>query len=158
MEKYHIKEAFVAGLLGGILLLVLQMLILPLLINVDAWEFPRIMAATLLNQGAPDIAVFLVGLLVPVILTILLTLTMGWIPSTWHPWAMAPVGLTFGTVVFIMYFLFFASIDRQMVGGLNLWHYFAFIAYGIVIAVTYHTQVRLNYKPDNPLYRGYISE
>lgn len=158
MEKYHFREAFVAGLLGGILLLVLQMLVLPLFTQMDAWEFPSVMATILINATAPDIAVFFVGMLMPVILTILLTLTMGWVPSTWHPWAVIPVGITFGTVVFIMYFLFFISLHPELSRTFNLWHYFAYVLYGVFIAYTYHAQVRLHYKPENPLQRGYANE
>ena len=158
MEKYHFKEAFNAGLIGGFLLLVLQMVLLPLLGQSDAYEFPSVMANLVVNSTAPDIAIYMVGIILPIIITVLLSLSLGWVPSTWHPWALIPVGLTFGTIVFVMYFLFFISIKSQLSGIFNMWHVFAFMAYGIVIALAYHKQVRKNYKPDNPLYRGYANE
>ena len=156
MEKYHLKAAFNAGLLGGFMLLVIQMVILPLFITADAWEFPSVMATLLINSTAPDVAVLLVGMVTPILISVLLALLLGWIPATWHGWSMIPVGLMFGTVAFILYFLFFVSFDPVLSAKFNLNHYYAFVAYGIIVAYAYRAQIKLKPASENNLHTGFL--
>jgi hypothetical protein len=154
MEKYHFKEAFTAGLLGGFLMLAIQMVVLPLFTPTDAWEFPSVMATLLINSTAPDIAVLIVGMILTIILSILFTLLVGWIPATWHPWAMIPVGMTYGSIIYLFYFLTFITIQPQLIKGMDLIHFLVYIAYGVFILYVYHTQVRAKYKPESEVYEG----
>lgn len=156
MEKYHLKASFNAGLLGGFMLLVIQMVILPLFITMDAWEFPSVMATLLVNSTAPDVAVLLVGMVIPVLISILLALLLGWIPATWHGWSMIPVGLMFGTVACILFFLYFVSFDPVMSAKFNLMHYYAFLAYGLIVVYAYRAQIKLKASPENNLHTGYL--
>ena len=158
MKNTHFKAAFSAGLLGGILLVLIQMVFIPLVSSIDAMEFPTLIAGLVINETAADVAILLVGMVLPVLVSGLISLFIAWIPDTWYRWSMLPVGFMLGTAVFILYFILYVSVHDQVTTGLNFYQYMAFLAYGVLVSFAYHAMIKPKYDQGDELYTGYLRD
>jgi len=111
------RAAFVAGVIAGIVLLILQLAILPVMTGTSPWVTLRLIAAIVLGEGvlpppaSLDAGVLVVALLLHLVFSILATLVIAFVL---HRWGLlvgivggALLGLAFYAINYYTFLLYF---------------------------------------------------
>jgi hypothetical protein len=109
------RAALLAGLIAGIIFLVLLMVIYPLVTGGSPWVLPRFIAAILLGQEVLtplttfDAGVTLVALLVHLVLSVIYTLLVAFIVHRWGVLVAVIVGALVGFAIYLINFFTFTT-------------------------------------------------
>ena len=111
-EKLNLKAAIWAGIIAGIVFVMMEMALIATAGDGMVWGPPRMMAAIVMGEGVLpppptfDLVIVMVGMMVHFVLSIVLGLILGWAIAKMHlGMAMAIlVGLVFGLLVYLVNF------------------------------------------------------
>lgn len=144
--KLDFKAALWAGIVAGIVFMVLEMLLVATLGGGSPWGPPRMIGAIALGRdvlpppASFDAGVFVVAMLIHFLLSIVLALIFGWIISHWRLGLMASiaVGALFGLVVYLVDFYGFTALFPWFAQARTPITLVAHLVFGIVLGWTYH--------------------
>lgn len=140
------RAVVAAGLIGGFLLLVVQMALVGLSTGGSAWGPPRGVAAMVLGEGAltppdqPDLRLAAVALLVQAALSIVYAAILGWAleRGAATPRLATVAGGVFGLIIYLVNFHGFAPIlFPWLVGQRSGITLFSHVLFGLVLGWTY---------------------
>ncbi|MDQ3077699.1 MAG: hypothetical protein M3Q83_02530 [Pseudomonadota bacterium] len=145
MSNFNAGAAIKAGLIAGLVFMMLEMLLVATIGGGSPWAPPRMIGAMALGEGvlpppAPfDLTVFMVAMLIHFILAIVLGLLFAAIAEAVRlsrP-AAAIVGLLFGLAVYVVNFYGMTAIFPWFAMARNGISIFAHLMFGLVLGYTY---------------------
>jgi hypothetical protein len=135
------RAAVIAGLVGGLVFLLIQMLGQAMVIGGSAWLFPRYVAAMVMGEqvllGDLNIAVVLVGLLVHFVLALIFGLILAAIIHEWNLMVGIIVGALFGLA---LYAINYYTMTRFFSWFYPVYHWLditAHVLYGLTAGAVY---------------------
>lgn len=136
MNRDQFKEATYSGLLGGALMAMLEMTLVPLFMNASAWAVPRMIAGIVLGQGAiaPEnkfnMSIVLTGVIVHLILSVLFANILSFFIRNLSRSGATIVGVLFGLVLYFINFYVFTGLFPWFAESRNLVTVFSHLVYG----------------------------
>ena len=146
MTKFNANAAIKAGLLAGIVFMMLEMALVALIMGESPWAPPRMIAAIGLGDGVLpppatfDLTVFLVAMAIHLVLAVILALIFAAIvaKTRWSAGATALAGLAFGLVVYVVNFYVMTSVFPWFAMARNGISIFSHAMFGLVLGYAYH--------------------
>jgi len=144
-EHVYWKAAILAGLIAGIVFLMMEMILLAVT-GESPWGPPRMMAAMVMRESVLpppatfDAMIMMVAMVVHVILSVLLAVVFARVLSLWRLSAGATValGAVFGLLVYLVNFYPVAAILFPWFAMARNWiSIISHVAFGAVLAWTY---------------------
>jgi uncharacterized membrane protein YagU involved in acid resistance len=133
-----------AGLLAGLIFLILEMVMVPLFLGGSAWGPPRMIGAMVMgSEVLPPPATFslgvvLVAMLVHFILSVVFAIILAFLVNRMTLGAAIGAGAVFGFVLYLVNFYGFTAIWPWFEMARNWVSVFAHISFGIAAAWAYH--------------------
>lgn len=139
-----------AGLLAGLVFVILEMILVGTVGGGSPWGPPRMMAAIGMGKEVLpppptfDLAIFIVGMIVHFVLSVILALVFCWIATRMHlsRTMFILAGAVFGLVVYVVNFYGFTAIFPWFAMARNWITIFAHIVFGVVLAWAYLPKLR----------------
>ncbi len=146
MTKFNTSAAIKAGLLAGIVFMMLEMALVALIMGQSPWAPPRMIAAIGLGDGVLpppatfDLTMFLVAMAIHLILAVILALIFAAIvaKTRWSAGSTALAGLVFGLVVYVVNFYVMTSVFPWFAMARNGVSIFSHAVFGLVLGYAYH--------------------
>lgn len=132
-----------AGLVGGLVFLMLEMIMVPVFLAGSAWGPPRMIAAMVLGKDVLpppatfDFGVLLAAMVVHFALSILFALTLAWIIARFGGGAALLIGAFFGLALYLVNFYGFTTIFPWFANARNWVSVVTHIVFGLVTAWAY---------------------
>ncbi|MDZ4307711.1 hypothetical protein [Allopontixanthobacter sp.] len=144
-EKLHLKPAIWAGIIAGIVFVMMEMALIAAIGNGMVWGPPRMMAAIVMGKGVLpppatfDFAIVMVGMMVHFVLSVILGIVLGWIIAKWRlGMAMAIiVGLVFGLLVYLVNFYVLTGVFPWFANARNMITLVSHLVFGGVLGAVY---------------------
>ncbi len=149
-EHVYWKGAVLAGLIAGVVFLMMEMILLAVT-GESPWGPPRMMAAMVMGEAVLpppatfDAMIMMVAMVVHVILSVLLAVVFAWVLSLWRFSAGVAValGAVFGLLVYFVNFYPVAAILFPWFAMARNWiSIVSHVGFGAVLAWTYLVIVR----------------
>jgi len=143
MKSIHIKEAVLAGIISGLIFLMLEMIMVPLFLEGSPWGPPRMMAAIILGKGVlPPPASFSAGILASaivlhLILSVLYSIVIALLASRLSLIPALAVGAIIGYIMYLINFYGFTAVFPWFSNARNWVTVFAHISFGIAATWAY---------------------
>ena len=146
-QSLNWKAAIIAGLVAGLVFMMLEMVLMGTIGGQSPWGPPRMIAAMAMGKGVLpppatfDMGIMMVAMMIHFPLSIILAAILGWAISHWHMSLMTSliVGTIFGLVVYFVNFYVMTAIFPWFAmarGGIGI---FAHAMFGLILGWTYHT-------------------
>ncbi|HSJ62267.1 MAG TPA: hypothetical protein VK922_00050 [Gemmatimonadaceae bacterium] len=141
--------AAMAGVVGGVILLVLQMLLEPVFVGGSPWGTPRMIAAVALGtEVLPppetfDAGVFLTGVVLHLAMSALYGLALGAITHGMFLEMAVIMGAVFGLALYVVNFYLLTALFPWFAGSRNWVTVFSYIVFGLAtgwILASRHTR------------------
>jgi hypothetical protein len=140
------KAAVIAGLVAGVVFIMIEMVLVATIGGQSPWGPPRMMAAMVMGEGVLpppatfDMGIMMVAMVIHFVLSIILGAVLGWVISHWRMGAMAAiaVGTIFGLAVYFVNFYGMTAVFPWFAmarGGISI---FAHAVFGLILGWTYH--------------------
>lgn len=140
------KAAVVAGLVAGLVFMMLEMALVGTIGGKSPWGPPRMIAAMAMGKevlpppGTFDFGIVMVAMMIHFALSVILGIILGWAISHWRMNLLTAiiVGTIFGLVVYFVDFYIMTGIFPWFAmarGGISI---FAHAVFGLVLGWTYH--------------------
>ncbi len=140
------KAAIIAGLVAGLVFMMLEMGLVATIGGQSPWGPPRMIAAIAMGNGVLpppatfDMGIMMVAMMIHFPLSIILAAVLGWAISHWRMNLMTSliVGTIFGLVVYFVAFYIMTAVFPWFAmarGGIAI---FAHAMFGLVLGWTYH--------------------
>lgn len=145
VERLDWKAAVIAGLIAGLVFLILEMLLVATLAGQSPWGPPRMIAAMALGQevlpppASFDVGIVVVALVIHFALSVILAFMFGWAVSNWRmnmPIALLS-GVVFGLAVYLIDFYLFTTIWPWFAEARNAITVFAHAMFGLTLGAVY---------------------
>jgi hypothetical protein len=144
MKDFSLKDSIYAGLIAGVIMMMLEMIMVPLFLGGSPWGPPRMMAGILLGSDVVpppatfDLGVMMAGLGVHLIMSIIFALILDAIVNNMSfIWALV-VGAVFGYLLYLVNFYLIAeAMFPWFLNATNWVTAFAHISFGIGAAWAY---------------------
>lgn len=142
----HWKAAVYSGLVAGLVFLILEMILVPLIMGMSAWAPVRMMAAILLGQGVLPaegepatfgVGVLLAALVVHFVLAAIYGSILSLIDFRLEEWAAVAIGAVFGLVIYGINFYGFTAVFPWFEMARGWLGIVTHMVFGIVAAWTY---------------------
>jgi len=146
------KAAIWAGVVAGVVFLILEMLLVQLFEPMSMWAPPRMIAAMVMGQDVLpppdtfDATIVMVAMLIHFPLAIVYALILGWVVSRWEmplPAAVV-VGVVFGLVIYVVNFYGFTLAFPWFADARGWIAIFSHAMFGLVLGAVYQP---LAYQP-----------
>lgn len=137
------KGGIYAGLIAGLIFLILEMLMVPLFGDGSPWGPPRMIAAIVLGEGVLpppatfDLGIVMVAMLLHFALSILYALTLAFFISRMSTGSAITSRLGFGLVLYLVNFYLFTAMFPWFAMARNWISVFAHLVFGLVAAWSY---------------------
>jgi hypothetical protein len=146
------KAAIWAGIIAGIVFMMLEMVLVGTIGGQSPWGPPRMIAAMAMGKSVLpppatfELGIMMVAMMIHFVLSILLGVILGWAISRWRMSLVTAViaGVVFGLLVYFVDFYLMTAIFPWFAmarGGISI---FAHAMFGLVLGWTYHAMA----KPD----------
>lgn len=140
------KAAIWAGIVAGIVFIMLEMALVALLQGMSPWGPPRMMAAMVMGEGVLpppatfDFGIMMVAMIIHMMLSILLAIILGFGISRFGLSLLAAilVGAAFGVVVYYVNFYGFTQLFPWFAMARGAISIFAHAMFGLVLGWVYH--------------------
>lgn len=150
MQAVNMKAGIYAGLIAGLVFLVLEMVLVATIGGGSAWAPPRMIGAMVLGEGVLpppatfDLGVVMVAMAVHFVLAILLGIVFALIAGKagWGAGMTAVAGLVFGLIVYVVNFYGMTAIFPWFAMARNGISIFAHAMFGLVLGYSYHALAR----------------
>lgn len=145
MKSISIKDAVWAGIISGLIFMMLEMIMIPIFMDGSPWGPPRMIAAIILGKGvlpppAPfDFGVVMVAVILHLILSIIYAIILAWIISAAKTsfWVSILIGAVFGYLLYLVNFYVFTGVFPWFAKARNWVSVFTHISFGIGAAWSY---------------------
>lgn len=145
-RAFNPKAAVWAGVIAGLIFMMLEMILVAALNGDSPWAPPRMIAAIVMGKGvlpppAPfDVLVMMVAMMVHFAMSIMLGLIFGWLISRGSMTLVKALifGVVFGLIVYVIGFYLMTPIFPWFAmarGGISI---FAHIMFGLVLGWSYY--------------------
>lgn len=140
------RAAIWAGIIAGIVFMMLEMIMVPVFGGGSPWEPPRMIAAigmgrdVLPSPDQPatfDFSVLMIAVVIHMILSIMYTIILGFIVHRLGMWPALGIGAVFGLVLYLVNFYGFTAVFPWFANARNWISIFAHIVFGLVAAAAY---------------------
>jgi hypothetical protein len=144
------KAAVWAGIIAGLVFMVLEMLLVQLVGGGSMWGPPRMMAAMVMGRevlpppASFDAGIFVVAMTVHFVLSLIYAFIFGWIGSQWRMTMTGAAigGLVFGLVIYALNFYGFTAIFPWFAEARNWITILAHAVFGLTLGMAYETLAR----------------
>lgn len=129
-----------AGVLGGSVFMIIEMLLVPLLQGGSPWHMPRMIAAIVFGQDfstSLGIGGLLVAMVVHFALSMVYAVVLAALVDRWSPAIGAAVGVLFGIVLYVVNFYGLTALFPWFVEARNLITFIAHCAFGGLAGYAY---------------------
>lgn len=146
MNKNFLKAAILAGLIAGVVFMMLEMILVPVFLNGSPWAPPRMIAAIILGKdvlpmpGQPvnfDFGVLMVAIMLHFMLSIVYAVIIGWICRNLSMGTSILLGAVFGLILYFANFYGFTAIFPWFAMARNLVSIFSHIMFGIIAVLAF---------------------
>lgn len=145
MKSIRMKDAVWAGIIAGLIFMVLEMIMVPMFMDGSPWGPPRMIAAIILGKGVLpppptfDFGVVMVAVILHLILSIIYAIILAWIINAAKTsfWVSILIGAVFGYVLYLVNFYVFTGIFPWFAKARNWISAFSHISFGIAAAWSY---------------------
>ena len=149
MKSFSWKDSIYAGLIGGVIMMMLEMIMVPLFLGGSPWGPPRMMAGIILgSEVVPppatfDVGIMMAGLGVHLMMSIIFALILNAIVNNMSfIWSLV-VGAVYGYVLYLVNFYLIAEALFPWFQNATNWvTAFSHIAFGIGAAWAYKALTR----------------
>lgn len=145
MKSINMKDAVWAGIISGLIFMMLEMIMVPMFLDGSPWGPPRMIAAIILGEGVLpppatfDFGVFMTAIVLHLILSIiyaiLLALFISGLKTSF--WMSILIGAVFGYLLYLVNFYLFTGVFPWFANARNWVSVFAHISFGIAAAWSY---------------------
>lgn len=140
------KAALWAGLIAGVVFMVLEMVLVATVGGGSPWGPPRMIGAMAMGRDVLpppatfDVSVFLVAMIIHFVLSIILAIPLAWVVSHWRLGLGASIGVgaVFGLLVYLVNFYGFTALFPWFAMARNPITLGAHIAFGLTLGWAYH--------------------
>ncbi len=142
------SAAIKAGLVGGLIFLVLEMVMVPLFLGGSPWGPPRMIGAIVMGQEVlPPPATFsfgviVVAMIVHLVLSVVYALMLAFVLARLGLGAALAVGAAFGLLLYLVNFYAFTGIFPWFAMARNWVSIFSHIVFGVLTAWAYMSFAR----------------
>jgi hypothetical protein len=144
------KAAVWAGIIAGIVFIMLEMLLVATVGGGSPWGPPRMIAAIVMGKGVLpppptfDAAIMAVTMMIHMVLSILLGFVLGWAISKWRMSLMTAIlaGTIFGLIVYFVNFYAMTAVFPWFAMARGAISIFAHAMFGLVLGWVYHAMAR----------------
>jgi hypothetical protein len=144
-EKLRLKPAIWAGIVAGIVFVMMEMALIATVGNGMVWGPPRMMAAIVMGEGVLpppptfDFGIVMAGMMVHFVLSVILALILGWVIAKWRlGMAMAiVVGLVFGLIIYLVDFYLMTGLFPWFANARNMITLVSHLVFGGVLGAVY---------------------
>lgn len=146
MNKHFLKAAILAGLIAGVIFLMLEMILVPVFLDGSPWAPPRMIAAIILGKdvlpmpGQPvtfDIGVLMVAMMLHFILSIVYAVIIGWICKSLSMGASILLGALFGLVLYFVNFYGFTAVFPWFAMARNWVSIVSHLMFGVIAVYSF---------------------
>lgn len=145
-RKLDLKAAIWAGIIAGIVFIMLEMAMIAFLQGQSPWGPPRMMAAMVMGEGVLpppatfDFGIMMVAMMVHFVLSIILGVIFGWLHSALKMNLVTAIiaGTVFGLVVYFVDFYIFTAVFPWFAMARGPISIFAHAMFGLVLGWAYH--------------------
>jgi hypothetical protein len=134
-----------AGLMGGVVYLVLELILVPLFVGGSVWSVLRMIAAIVLGRGVLpppdtfDVAVVLTGAVLHLLLATLYGLVLSAMINRAGPGVAVLLGAMVGLVLYIINYYVFTAVFPWFASARTWVTVFTHLVFGFVVAWSYKT-------------------
>lgn len=145
-DRLDWKAALWAGIIAGVVFMVLEMVLVATVGGGSPWGPPRMIGAMLLGRDVLpppadfDLGVFLVAMIIHFVLSIILAIPIAWAISRWRLGLGASIGLgaVYGLIIYLVDFYGFTALFPWFANARTPITLVAHIAFGLVLGWAYH--------------------
>jgi hypothetical protein len=143
MEKLNVKAAVWAGIIAGLIFLVLEMVMVPLFLDGAAWGPPRMIGAIILGKdvlpppASFDLGVVMVAIVLHLILSIIYAIIIGYIVKSMSFGKAIAVGAVIGLVIYFVNFYLMTALFPWFAMARNWVSAFSHVSFGVGAAWAY---------------------
>lgn len=146
IRKLDVKAAIWAGIVAGLVFMMLEMALIVMLKGESPWGPPRMMAAMVMGSGVLpppatfDMAIMMVAMMVHMMMSVVLGIMLGWAISQFRMGLMASLaaGAVFGLVIYYVDFYVFTAIFPWFAMSRGAITAFSHAMFGLVLGWVYH--------------------
>lgn len=155
-EKLDVKAAVWAGIIAGLVFVIVEMVLVATVGGGSPWGPPRMMAAIAMGKEVLpppptfDFGIVMVGMIIHFVLSVVLGLILGWVISKWRlSISMAVlVGLLFGLAVYLVNFYVMTGLFPWFANARNMITTFAHLVFGGVLGWVYRSMAAKHWHRD----------
>jgi hypothetical protein len=144
------KAAIWAGIIAGIVFIMLEMVLVAMVGGGSPWGPPRMIAAMVMGKEVLpppptfDAMIMAVAMMVHMVLSILLAVVLGWAISKWRMSLVTALiaGTIFGLVVYFVSFYIMTAVFPWFAMARGAISIFAHAMFGLVLGWVYHAIAR----------------
>ncbi len=141
------KAAIIAGLVAGIVFMMLEMVLVGTIGGQSPWGPPRMKAAMVMGKDVLpppatfDAGIMMVAMMIHLMMSILLGVILGWIIAHWRMSLMTAlvVGTLFGLVVYFVDFYLMTAVFPWFAMARGAISIFAHAMFGLVLGWVYYS-------------------
>jgi hypothetical protein len=145
LEKVNAKAAIWAGIVAGVVFMMLEMLLVWQVQGDSPWAPPRMIAAMAMGEsvlpppGSFDALIMAVAMAIHMLLSVILGFILGWAISNWKMGLVTTilVGTIFGLIIYFVNFYLFTAIFPWFAMARGAVAIFAHAVFGLVLGWTY---------------------
>lgn len=143
MEKINWKSAIWAGIIAGIIFMMLEMIMVPLFMGGSPWGPPRLIAAIIMGKGVLpppanfDFGMFVVAMLFHLVMSVIYAIIIAFIVKNMTLGKAVLVGAVIGLVIYFINFYVMTGIFPWFSNAHNWVTAFTHVSFGIGAAWAY---------------------
>lgn len=146
MNKQFLKAVVLAGLIAGVVFMMLEMILVPVFMNGSPWGPPHLIAAIILGKGVLpmpgqpitfDFGVFMAAMILHFMLSIVFAVIIGWICKRLSMGTSLLLGAVFGLVLYFVNFYGLTAIFPWFAMARNWVTIFSHLMFGVVAVYSF---------------------
>lgn len=145
MKSISFKDAVWAGIIAGLIFMMLEMFLVPAFLDGSPWGPPRMIAAIILGKevlpppGTFDFGIFMAALILHMVLSVIYAIILAMIINATKAffWVSILIGAVFGFVLYLVNFYLFTGVFPWFANARNWVSVFAHIVFGAAAAWAY---------------------
>lgn len=143
MKDFKVKDAVWAGIISGLIFMMLEMILVPMFLGGSPWGPPRMIAAIILGKEVLpppanfDFGVVMGAVMLHLVLSVIYAMVLSLIVNRMSFWVAILVGAVFGYMLYLVNFYLMTGIFPWFANARNWVSVFSHISFGIGAAWAY---------------------
>lgn len=143
MKDFKVKDAVWAGIISGLIFMMLEMILVPMFLGGSPWGPPRMIAAIILGKEVLpppanfDFGVVMGAVMLHLVLSVIYAIILSLIVNRMSFWVAILVGAVFGYMLYLVNFYVMTGIFPWFANARNWVSVFSHISFGIGAAWAY---------------------